>query len=177
MPKEILGSSSVVSSIFQREGKLHCSLTGRKLWSQVKKCSRHLIYARACVKKDFVHSGSIGLREGKHARYVINYIHNKTSHPWLVNDRYKMCSSMPTYCYNSKTNKECELHIKYTSLKTLVTCFRYISRFFPSIITHKSWEIKSKTCKKKSSRERPDGFWEHNNSALLRYYIKVLPRC
>ena len=105
MPIEKLGSSSVVSSIFQREGKLHCSLTGRKLWSQIKKCSRHLIYARACVKKDFVHSGSIGLREGKHARYVINYIHDKTSHPWLVNDRYKMCSSMPTYCYNSKTNK------------------------------------------------------------------------
>ena len=26
-----------------------------------KKCSRHRIYARACVNKDFVHSGSIGL--------------------------------------------------------------------------------------------------------------------
>ena len=26
-----------------------------------KKGSRHLIYARACVNKDFVHSGSIGL--------------------------------------------------------------------------------------------------------------------
>ena len=64
MPIEKLGSSSLVSSIFQREGKLHCSLTGRKL-------SRHLIYARACVNKDFVHSGSIGLIKGKHARYVI----------------------------------------------------------------------------------------------------------
>ena len=32
-----LGSSSLVSSIFQREGKLHCSLTGRKLEGQVKK--------------------------------------------------------------------------------------------------------------------------------------------
>ena len=31
MPIEKLGSSSLVSSIFQREGKLHCSLTGRKL--------------------------------------------------------------------------------------------------------------------------------------------------
>ena len=30
---EKLGSSSLVSSIFQREGKLHCSLTGRKLCS------------------------------------------------------------------------------------------------------------------------------------------------
>ena len=26
-----------------------------------KKCSRHLIYTQACVNKDFVHSGSIGL--------------------------------------------------------------------------------------------------------------------
>ena len=26
-----------------------------------KKCSRHLIYARSCVNKDFVHSSSIGL--------------------------------------------------------------------------------------------------------------------
>ena len=31
MPIEKLGSSSLVSSIFQREGKLHCSITGRKL--------------------------------------------------------------------------------------------------------------------------------------------------
>ena len=37
MPIEKLGSSSLVSSIFQREGRLHCSLTGRKLWSKVKK--------------------------------------------------------------------------------------------------------------------------------------------
>ena len=73
MPIEKLGSSSLVSSIFQREGKLHCSFTGRKLLSQVKKkCSRHLIYARACVNKDFFHSGSIGLIWGKHARNVIN---------------------------------------------------------------------------------------------------------
>ena len=31
MSIEKLGSSSLVSSIFQSEGKLHCSLTGRKL--------------------------------------------------------------------------------------------------------------------------------------------------
>ena len=37
IPIEKLGSSSLVCSIFQREGKLHCSLTGRKLWSQVEK--------------------------------------------------------------------------------------------------------------------------------------------
>ena len=61
MPIEKLGSSSLVSSIFQREGEQHRSLTGRKLWSQAKKCSRDLIYSRACVNKDFVHSGSIGL--------------------------------------------------------------------------------------------------------------------
>ena len=36
-----------------------------------KKCSRHLIYARACVNKDFVRCGSIGLTLGKHVRYVI----------------------------------------------------------------------------------------------------------
>ena len=30
-PIERFGSSSLVSSIFLREGKLHCSLTGRKL--------------------------------------------------------------------------------------------------------------------------------------------------
>ena len=71
MPTEKLGSSSLVSSIFEREGKMHCSLTGRKLWSQVKKCSR--IYARPCVKKDFVHSGSIGLIYRRHARYVIGW--------------------------------------------------------------------------------------------------------
>ena len=31
MPIEKLGSSSLVSSIFQKKGKLHCSLTGQKL--------------------------------------------------------------------------------------------------------------------------------------------------
>ena len=61
MPIEKLGSSSLVSSIFQREGKLHCSLTGRKRTPVKKKCSRHLVYARACVNKDFFLSGSIGL--------------------------------------------------------------------------------------------------------------------
>ena len=35
-------------------------LKRRQLYSQVKKCLRHVIYARACVNKDFVHSGSIG---------------------------------------------------------------------------------------------------------------------
>ena len=33
------------------------------------------VYARAWVNKDFVHSGSIGLIWGKHARYVITAIY------------------------------------------------------------------------------------------------------
>ena len=60
-PIEKLGSSSLVSSIFQREEKIHWSFTGRKLWSQLKKCPRHLIYVQVSVNKDFVHSGSTGL--------------------------------------------------------------------------------------------------------------------
>ena len=50
MPIEKLGSSSLVSSIFQREGKLHGSLTGRKLWSQVKKMLTSS-YLRTGVRK------------------------------------------------------------------------------------------------------------------------------
>ena len=71
MPTEKLGSSLLVSSIFPRVGKLHCSLTWWKLWSQVKKFSCHLIYAQACVNKDFIHSGSIELIYGKHMHYII----------------------------------------------------------------------------------------------------------
>ena len=55
MPIEKLSSSSLVSSIFQREGKLHCSLTGRKLWSQVNKM------LTSSYLRTGVHSGSIGL--------------------------------------------------------------------------------------------------------------------
>ena len=44
MPIEKLGSSSLVSSIFQREGKLHCSFTGRKLLSQVKKNAHVILF-------------------------------------------------------------------------------------------------------------------------------------
>ena len=42
MPIEKLGSPSPVSSLFQRERKLHCTLTGRKLWSRVKQ-NAHVI--------------------------------------------------------------------------------------------------------------------------------------
>ena len=52
---------------------MYCSLKDDNFAArEKKKCSRHLIYARACVNKDFVHSGSIGLIQGKHARYVIH---------------------------------------------------------------------------------------------------------
>ena len=46
MPAEKLGNSSLVSSIFRREGKLHCSLTGWKL-----KNSKMLTYLRTPVRK------------------------------------------------------------------------------------------------------------------------------
>ena len=67
----VFAGSSLVSSIFQREGKLQCSLTGRKLWSQVKKMLTSS-YLRTGVRKyRFCSSGSIGLIKGKHVRYVI----------------------------------------------------------------------------------------------------------
>ena len=47
--------------------------------------------------------------EGYWTDKLLYYTHNKTSYPWLVNNRYKLCYSMPNYCY-SKTNKEYELH-------------------------------------------------------------------
>ena len=43
-------SSSLVSSIFQGERKLHCNLTGRRLWSQVNKMLTSS-YLRTCVRK------------------------------------------------------------------------------------------------------------------------------
>ena len=46
---------------FLKRRKSALQLKRRQLCSQVKKCLRHVIYARACVNKDFVHSGSIGL--------------------------------------------------------------------------------------------------------------------
>ena len=49
-------------------------------------------------------------RKGNLTDNVLFYIRYETSYPWLVNDRYKMCYSMPTYCYNSTTSKECVLH-------------------------------------------------------------------
>ena len=40
---------------------VHGAIGEDRLKEIFKKCSRHLIYARACLNKDFVHSGSIGL--------------------------------------------------------------------------------------------------------------------
>ena len=40
---------------------------------------------------------------------LLYYTYNKTSHPWLVNNRYKLCYSIPKYCY-SETSKEYGLH-------------------------------------------------------------------
>ena len=46
MPTEKLGSSSLISSICEREGKMHCSLTGRKL-KPGKKNAHVFTHARA----------------------------------------------------------------------------------------------------------------------------------
>ena len=58
MPIGKLASSLLVSSIFQREGKIRSAHQDGNSEGRLKKCSRHLTYARACVNKDFVHSGS-----------------------------------------------------------------------------------------------------------------------
>ena len=36
-------------------------------------------------------------RKGNLTNNVLFYIHNETSYPWLVNEQYKMCYSMPTH--------------------------------------------------------------------------------
>ena len=60
MPIEKLASSSLVSSIFKEKEKCIAAYQDGNSEARLKKCSRHLIYARACVNKDFVHSGSVG---------------------------------------------------------------------------------------------------------------------
>ena len=57
MPIEKLDSSSLDSSMSQRGGKLHCSLTGQKLCSQVKKNADVILFTHGIIK-DFVHNGS-----------------------------------------------------------------------------------------------------------------------
>ena len=45
---------------FKEKEKCIAAYQDRNSEARLKKCSRHLIYARACVNKDFVHSGSVG---------------------------------------------------------------------------------------------------------------------
>ena len=91
---------------------LHCVLLGFNLsenprWTTFLK--RQVRIHLFTVKKDWmILSGVAG--KVNWTDKLLHCIHNKTSHPWMVDDRYKMCYSMPTYCYNSKTRKECGLH-------------------------------------------------------------------
>ena len=64
----------------KRSRKLFFSHCRQFIWylaKETKNTTKHIImkkvfiYARVCVNKDFVLSGSIGLTQGKHARYVI----------------------------------------------------------------------------------------------------------
>ena len=58
IPMEKLASSSLVFHISKRrKSALQLNRT-ETLKPGKKKCSRHLIYTRVCVNKDFVHSGS-----------------------------------------------------------------------------------------------------------------------
>ena len=76
MPIGKLGSASLVLPYFKEKENCTAAYQDGNSEARLKKCSCHVIYARACVNKDFVHSGSIGLIYGKHTRYVISdYIH------------------------------------------------------------------------------------------------------
>ena len=43
----------------------------------------NVVIARACINKDFVHSGSIGLIQGKHLRYCHNILDLRISLQWF----------------------------------------------------------------------------------------------
>ena len=86
--------------LFKMMFTLLCTVQLEKTGNLQKKCSRHLIDARECVNKNFVHSGSIGLIWGKHARYVITsffslifsfYSHNR---PNRKGETARTCSLM-----------------------------------------------------------------------------------
>ena len=70
-----------------------------------KTCKKTSIYNKKKRLNDLIRSRMEGYWTDK----LLYYTHNKTSYPWLVNNRYKLCYSMPNYCY-SKTNKEYGLH-------------------------------------------------------------------
>ena len=75
--------------------------------------TRHVGIHLFTIKKDWMIFSGVAWKGHLTDKLLFN-TNNETLQPWLVNDRYKMCYSMPTYCYNGKTNKECGLHIKYT---------------------------------------------------------------
>ena len=79
-----------------------------------KTCKNTPIYSKK--KRDWIILAGVAWKVN--CDKLLFYIHNKTSYPWLVNDRYKMWYGMPTYCYNSKTRKYCGLH-KEHALDTL----------------------------------------------------------
>ena len=63
--KKNLESFSSLASLFGYLGKETKNTAEHVIMKKI------FIYARACVNKEFVHGGSIGLIYGKHARYVI----------------------------------------------------------------------------------------------------------
>ena len=132
--------------------------------------TRHVGIHLFTIKKDWMIFSGVAWKGHLTDKLLFN-TNNETLQPWLVNDRYKMCYSMPTYCYNGKTNIK-YTHIKYTPLTTWVTCFRCVLRFFLSIITQKSWEIMSKICRKYQFPR--EARWLPSDTLFLRYYIKVL---
>ena len=129
---------------------LHCVLLGFNLsenprWTTFLK--RQVRIHLFTVKKDWmIVSGVAG--KVNWTDKLLYCIHNKTSHPWMVDDRYKMCYSMPTYCYNTVKHAKSAGCIKSMPLTTWVTCFRCILRFCPSITIHISLEIVFKTSNK-----------------------------
>ena len=129
---------------------LHCVLLGFNLsenprWTTFLKT--HVRIHLFTVKKDWmILSGVAG--KVNWTDKLLHCIHNKTSHPWMVDDRYKMCYSMPTYCYNTVKHAKSAGCIKSMPLTTWVTCFRCTLQFFLSITIHISWEIVFKTSNK-----------------------------
>ena len=92
---------------------LYCVLLGvnlseKPLWTTFS--TRHVRIHLFTVKKGKNWMILSGVAWKVNCDKLLFYIHNKTSYPWLVNDRYKMWYGMPTYCYNSKTSKYCGLH-------------------------------------------------------------------
>ena len=71
MPIGKLGSASLVLPYFKEKENCTAAYQDGNSEARLKKCSFHVIYARACVNKDFVHSGSI-MRK---ANFISWYLH------------------------------------------------------------------------------------------------------